>query len=312
MPDGSIRIVVRGIKRVRYNNAYREMNGAVTVDYSPVTENDGGMSEQETTGRLRALIASFLELSSMLPGLSEEVVMAVNNAPTPGRAVDMIVDALNFSFDEKIWFLSTPSLLDRMEMLAVLLNRELETTRLSARIQSEVHEAMGESQREFFLREQLRVIQKELNEDSRNPDVVIMERRIEECNAPEEVLETIKKEFNRMQQIPTMAPEYHISYNYLNWMLDLPWLEETEDRLNTKVASRILEADHYGLEEVKKRILEFIAVLQLNREQGKDEMHKAPILCLVGPPGVGKTSLGQSIARALQRNFIRVSLRGSP
>ena len=310
MPDGSVRIVVRGIKRVRYNNGYREMNGAVAVDYSPVTENDGGMSEQERTSRLRALIASFLELSSMLPGLNEEIVMAVNNAPTPGRAVDMIADALNFSFEEKIWFLSTPILLDRMEMLAILLNRELETTRLSARIQSEVHEAMGESQREFFLREQLRVIQKELNEDSRNPDLVIMEKRIEECIAPEEVLETIKKEFNRMQQIPTMAPEYHISYNYLNWMLDLPWLEETEDRLNTKVASRILEADHYGLEEVKKRILEFIAVLQLNREQGNEEMHKAPILCLVGPPGVGKTSLGQSIAKALQRNFIRVSLGG--
>ncbi|MBQ9753878.1 MAG: LON peptidase substrate-binding domain-containing protein, partial [Lentisphaeria bacterium] len=153
MPDGSVRIVVRGIKRVRYNNGYREMNGAVAVDYSPVTENDGGMSEQESTSRLRALIASFLELSSMLPGLNEEIVMAVNNAPTPGRAVDMIADALNFSFEEKIWFLSTPILLDRMEMLAILLNRELETTRLSARIQSEVHEAMGESQREFFLRE---------------------------------------------------------------------------------------------------------------------------------------------------------------
>ena len=137
-----------------------------------------------------------------------------------------------------------------------------------------------------------------------------MEKRIEECDAPENVLETIRKEFNRMQQIPTMTPEYHISYNYLSWLLDLPWMVETEDRLNTKAASRILEADHYGLEEVKKRILEFIAVLQLNREQGNDTMRKAPILCLVGPPGVGKTSLGQSIARALQRNFIRVSLGG--
>lgn len=310
MPDGSVRIVVRGIKRVRYNNAFREMNGAVSVDFSPVVENDGGMSEKESTSRLRALIASFLELSSMLPGLTEEIAVAVNNAPTPGRAMDMIVDALNFSFEEKLWFLSNPSILERMEMLAVLLNRELETTRLSARIQSEVHEAMGESQREFYLREQLRVIQKELNEDSRNPDIVLMEKRIEACEAPEEVLETIRKEFNRMQQIPTMAPEYHISYNYLNWMLDLPWLVETEDRLNTKVASRILEADHYGLDEVKKRILEFIAVLQLKQEQGNGDMRKAPILCLVGPPGVGKTSLGQSIARALQRNFIRVSLGG--
>ena len=310
MPDGSIRLVVRGIKRVRCNNVFRELNGAVAVDYSPVQESDDGMSEQESTTRLRALISSFLELSSMLPGLSEEAAVAVNNAPTPVRAMDLIADALNFSFEEKISLLVNPSIPERMNMLAVLLNRELETTRLSARIQSEVHEAMGESQREFYLREQLRVIQKELNEDSRNPDLVIMEKRIEECCAPDNVLETIRKEFARMQQIPTMAPEYHISYNYLNWMLDLPWLVETEDRLNTKTASRILEADHYGLEDVKKRILEFIAVLQLNKEQGNEEMRKAPILCLVGPPGVGKTSLGQSIAKALQRNFIRVSLGG--
>ena len=310
MPDGSVRIVVRGIKRVRCNNVFRELNGSVAVDVSPVQEKDGGMSEQETTTRLRALVASFLELSSMMPGLSEEIAVAVNNAPTPVRAMDLIVDALNFSYEEKLWFLINPSIPERLDMLAVLLNRELETTRLSARIQSEVHEAMGESQREFYLREQLRVIQKELNEDSRNPDLVVMEKRIEECVAPENVLETIKKEFARMQQIPTMAPEYHISYNYLNWMLDLPWAVETEDRLNTKVASRILEADHYGLEDVKKRILEFIAVLQLNKEQGNEDMRKAPILCLVGPPGVGKTSLGQSIAKALQRNFIRVSLGG--
>ena len=310
MPDGSVRIVVRGIKRVMCNNLYRDMNGAVVVDYSPVQENDGGMSEKESDGRLRAIVASFLELSSMLPGVGEELAVAVNNAPTPARAMDLIVDALNFGFEEKLWFLANPSVAERMEFLAILLNRELETSRLSARIQSEVHEAMGESQREFYLREQLKVIQKELNEESRNPDLVVMEKRIEECIAPDEVLETIKKEFARMQQIPTMAPEYHISYNYLNWMLDLPWLAETEDRLNTKTASRILEADHYGLEDVKKRILEFIAVLQLNKEQGNEDMRKAPILCLVGPPGVGKTSLGQSIAKALQRNFIRVSLGG--
>ena len=310
MPDGSVRIVVRGIKRVVCNHLFREMNGAVTVDYSPVQENDGGMSEKESASRLRAIVASFLELSSMLPGVGEELAVAVNNAPTPARAMDLIVDALNFSYEEKLWFLVNPSVAERMEFLAILLNRELETSRLSARIQSEVHEAMGESQREFYLREQLKVIQKELNEESRNPDLVIMEKRIEECVAPDEVLETIKKEFARMQQIPTMAPEYHISYNYLNWMLDLPWLEETEDRLNTKAASRVLEADHYGLEDVKKRILEFIAVLQLNKEQGNEDMRKAPILCLVGPPGVGKTSLGQSIAKALQRNFIRVSLGG--
>ena len=310
MIDGSIRIVVRGVRRVRCNSLFREMNGAVGVDYSPLEEKPSEMSEQETTSRLRALITSFLELSSMLPGLSEETAIAINNAPTPVRALDMIAETLNFSFEEKLWFLTAASLEDRMNQMAVLLNRELETTRLSASIQSQVHEAMGESQREFYLREQLKVIQRELNEESRNPDLVEMEERIDRCIAPEEVLETIRKEFNRMQQIPTMAPEYHISYNYLNWMLDLPWLEETEDSLNTKAAARILEADHYGLEDVKKRILEFIAVLQLNREQGNDEMRKAPILCLVGPPGVGKTSLGQSIARALKRNFIRVSLGG--
>ena len=309
MPDGSMRVVLRGLKRIRCNSVYKEFSGGVAVDYSPLPDEEL-MTRKDGAACIKALSGEVTELSALIPGFPEELPMAVLNAPDPSRAVDVVADAMNFSYEEKIFLLTCPSVKIRAAVLTILINREVETSRTGAKIQREVHEAMGESQREYYLREQLKAIQRELNEETRNPDVVEMEKRIEKFEARDEVVETVKKEFVRMQQIPTMAPEYHISYNYLTWVLDLPWSVLTEDRLDTPGAAKILNADHYGLEDVKKRILEFIAVLQMNREDGRGETHKAPILCLVGPPGVGKTSLGHSIARALKRKFIRVSLGG--
>ena len=265
-----------------------------------------GGDEVENQARQKSLTVLFQELAGMLPGLPEELQVAVFNAGTPGRFADLLADALNFSYAEKLLLLFHTDVRARLEALAVFMNRELEVLKLGMKIQNEVHQAMSQSQREFFLREQLRSIQQELGEDTRNPDIIEIERRLGELTLPERVTEVVKKELSRLELIPQAAPEYHISYTYINWLLDVPWLTCTDDRLDCNEAARVLDADHYGLKDVKERILEFLAVLQLH---GGGE-RRSPILCLVGPPGVGKTSLGQSIARAMNRNFVRVSLGG--
>ena len=304
-PDGSIRIVVRGIRRVACVMLNRNEGEPPIARCRALPELPGG-DEVENQARQKSLIVLFQELAGLLPGLPEELQVAVFNAGTPGRFADLLADALNFSYAEKLLLLFHTEVRARLEALAVFMNRELEVLKLGMKIQNEVHQAMSQSQREFFLREQLRSIQQELGEDSRNPDIIEIERHLNELALPERVTEVIKKELSRLELIPQAAPEYHISYTYINWLLDVPWLNCTDDRLDCKEAARVLDADHYGLEDVKERILEFLAVLQLH--DGKER--KSPILCLVGPPGVGKTSLGQSIARAMNRNFIRVSLGG--
>ena len=304
-PDGSVRILVRGLKRILCRAIDTE--GGVAVARSQVCIEPNGESEDaENKARQKSVVASFLELAGALPGLPEELQVAVCNAESPARLADLVADALSLNYAEKVLMLATPDVRKRLDLLGIFINRELEVMKLGMKIQSEVHRAMSRQQREFFLREQLRTIQQELGEDSRNPDIVEIEERLEKIELPSHVLEVVRKELARLEVIPQAAPEYHISYTYINWLLDLPWLVFTEDRLDCVEAEKVLEADHYGLEDVKQRILEFLAVLQLK----PDDERKAPILCLVGPPGVGKTSLGKSIARAMNRNFIRVSLGG--
>ncbi len=305
-PDGSIRILVRGIRRI-FCNSIDTLNGeAHLARFRQMPDSTAESEDVENLARQKSATLVFQELAGLLPGLPEELQVAALNAGDPGRFADLMGDALNFSYAEKLLLLSLPEVRRRLEVVAILMNRELEVLKLGMKIQNEVHQAVSQSQREFFLREQLRTIQQELGEDNRNPDLVEIERRLAETPLPEHVVEVVKKEVARLEVIPQAAPEYHISYTYVNWLLDVPWLKFTEDRLDCVEAARVLDADHYGLEDVKARILEFLAVLQLK----KDGDRKAPILCLVGPPGVGKTSLGQSIARAMNRNFIRVSLGG--
>jgi len=304
-PDGSVRILVRGLKRILCRAIDTE--GGVAVARSQVCiESNGESEDAENKARQKSVVASFLELAGSLPGLPEELQVAVCNAESPARLADLVADALSLNYAEKVLMLATPDVRKRLDLLGIFMNRELEVMKLGMKIQGEVHRAMSHQQREFFLREQLRTIQQELGEDSRNPDIVEIEERLEKIELPSHVLEVVRKELARLEVIPQAAPEYHISYTYINWLLDLPWLVFTEDRLDCVEAEKVLEADHYGLEDVKQRILEFLAVLQLK----PDNERKAPILCLVGPPGVGKTSLGKSIARAMNRNFIRVSLGG--
>ena len=307
LPDGSMKIVVRGVKRIFCEDVETKADGSIGVRYSEIEENANENASYDNIARIKMIVSMFHELSSMLQNFPDEVQAAMENNSLPGRQADVLADALHFSMDEKVTLLALTDLTMRLSLLAVLITRELEIASLGLRIQTQVQESMGDSQREFFLREQLRIVKRELGEESRGGDVSFLENKLSETELPENVEEVVRNELERLECLPTSTPEFHISFAYVNWLLDCPWCKFTEDRLDCSVARKVLEEDHYGLEDVKERILEFLAVLQLrNGEQSS----KAPILCLVGPPGVGKTSIGQSIARAMNRKFIRVSLGG--
>ncbi|MBQ7206695.1 MAG: endopeptidase La [Lentisphaeria bacterium] len=309
LPDGSVRAVVRGVRRILFKEFLPrgEESPLVKLRYAVREETFSAAETRELNAYKKSIQLAFQEFASMTPGIPEEVLSGAAGTASPGRIVDIVAEALPLSLAEKTVILILSSTETRCRILAAWLNRELESLRLGIKIQSEVQQTLGASQREFYLREQLRAIKAELDEDTRNPDIVELDARHRKLSLPEEVESVVVKEMERLPLIPQASPEYNISYTYLNWLLDIPWRIFTEDRLDCAAASDVLEADHYGLEDVKKRILEFLAVLQLKRD---DPARRAPILCLIGPPGVGKTSLGQSIARAMNRKFIRVSLGG--
>ncbi len=300
-PDGSSRILVRGIRRIQYDNLVFS-GGVPEILFTPIPEDP----QQSEEGNIlhKSIVQSFQNLLTVQPNIPDELRAAVLNTASPERLTDLLADALPIDHIECLLLLQTLDVKERMRRLMVLINREVEVSRLGIKIQSEVNEAMGQMQRETYLREQLRAIQHELGEENQNPDIAELERRIYTTDLPPAAEEVVRKEFSRLEILPPPSPEYHIAYTYINWLLDVPWNVFTEDTLDVKTAEKILDADHYGLKDVKERILEFLAVLQLKKDR------KAPILCLVGPPGVGKTSLGQSIARAMNRNFIRVALGG--
>ena len=306
LPDNSSRIVVRGIKRIAGVSIFRNNSGVEMIRYRSVQDQtlDNGF---DAVGRQKGVLRMFQELMAMQPGIPEELQVAINGSSTPSRCADAIADSVSFSYAEKLVLLTAPSLESRLELLAILLNREIETCRMGMHLQNEVQESMSASQREFYLREQLKAIKQELGEFSGNSDVADLTAKMEKALLPEAVEETVKRELERLELLPQNAPEYHISYNYINTMLDIPWKITTEDSLDCRKAAKILDADHYGLEDVKVRILEFLSVME--RRKNEDDS-RAPILCLVGPPGVGKTSIGRSIARAMERKFIRVSFGG--
>ena len=308
LPDNSRQIVLRGLKRIKAVSTFENISGTFDfIRYQELNGADGEDKHPLFLGRQDALRKMFLEFASLHPAIPEEMRNTIVNSRVPSRTTDQIADAMGFSDIEKFLLLAIPELADRMDFLSVIMNREIEVAKLGMKIHSDVQEAMGESQREFYLREQLRTIKRELGDMGSGNDIAALSERLEQADIPELVAETVAKELSRLEVIPQNAPEYHISYNYISWLLDIPWHVVTEDNLDIARASDILEADHFGLEDVKKRILEFLAVMQLNAEKGDV---RAPILCLAGPPGVGKTSLGRSIAEAMGRKFIRMSLGG--
>lgn len=300
-PDGTTRVLVRGVARIKMLRITDD-EGVSIVHYERLK--DELVDSQAIEALQKNTVKMFQEYAMMMPNIPEEFKIAVLNLTSPSRIADLLADALQLNYPERLMLLTLLSVEKRFYALTSFINRNMQIIQLGAKIQSDVHNAMSKNQKEFFLQEQLKSIKKELGEDNRNPDIIDIEKRMSELTLPERALQVVKKELSRLEVIPQMSPEYHIAYNYVDTILSVPWNKYSEDRLDVKEAARILDEDHYGLQDVKERILEFLSVLQLN------QCRKSPILCLVGPPGVGKTSLGQSIARALNREFIRIALGG--
>ncbi|MHB9138005.1 MAG: endopeptidase La [Victivallaceae bacterium] len=301
-PDGTVRVLVRGIKRVTILKTVMDKDSIKCAVVDDVVEpKDDTM---ETAAMVKNAVNQFQEIISYSPNFPEELKIAILNVNDNPRVVDLMADTLNINFIEKLSILTLPTIHERLQLLTILLNREVEVLHLGSEIQSQVHNALSRSQREFFLREQLKTIKQELGEENRNPDVVAIEEKLKTIKLPENIEKTVRKELERLEVIPQASAEYHVAFNYIDWLVSVPWNIFSEDRLDIKEAAKILDHDHYGLKDIKERILEFLAVLKLKKDR------KSPILCFVGPPGVGKTSLGQSIARAMQRQFVRMSLGG--
>ena len=265
--------------------------------------------EEETTVEVEALMRSAASLFQKIVELSsryqEEFSIIADNIEEPGRLADYIAATLDLKPEDKQVLLETISPADRLTELIVSLTKELDLLELESKIQSDAQGVINQGQREYFLREQMKAIQKELGEtDDLLLEVEEMREQIEKANMPEKVHAVAEKELNRLSKMHSASPESTVSRNYLDWLINLPWDVSTEDHLDIAHAKQILDEDHYDLEKIKDRILEYLAVRML-----KEDM-KGPILCFVGPPGVGKTSLGASIARAMERKFVRISLGG--
>ena len=301
-PDNTVRVLVEGLWRVRIQQ-YTVTEPYLCAKFEllkDVTEDS-----VELTAMLRNAQNQFQEIVKLSPALSEQVKIAALNTEDPGQFADLVAVNLNLDLAERQTLLETSAVKERLTRLLPMLNREHEVLTLSSKIQTEVATSISKTQRDFFLREQMRAIQRELGEtDANASEVRTLREKIEQTSMPQEAKEVATQELERLQQMPTAAAEYGVTRHYLDWILSLPWMKETEDKIDLAEAERILNEQHFGLTKVKDRLIEFLAVIKRRKQI------KGPILCLVGPPGVGKTSLGHSVADALGRKFARISLGG--
>ncbi|HSD23725.1 MAG TPA: endopeptidase La [Solirubrobacterales bacterium] len=302
VPDGTLRILVQGAERILITDYVSEQPYLV-ARIEPMPD------ELEPSTELEALTrnvqTTFTQIIEAIPYLPEELQLAVANLDDPSALSHLIAGALRISTEEKQELLETVDVTRRLRRLSEILTRELEVVQLGSKIQSQVESEIDKGQREYFLRQQLKAIQEELGEgDEQQAEINELRERIEQAGLPEEAQKAADRELSRLEKLPPVAAEYGVIRTYLEWLVDLPWSKETEDNLDIAHAREVLDEDHYDLEEVKDRILEYLAVRKLNPES------PGPILCFVGPPGVGKTSLGRSISRALGREFERISVGG--
>jgi ATP-dependent Lon protease len=310
VPDGTIRLAVQGIERFRIvewtqTKPYLKARIELLPDQAERTV--------EVEALMRNVVNLFQRLVSLVPHMPEELVMTVINIDDPRQLAYLVATSLRMSLADRQLILELPSVRDKLEKLTAYLSQEVEVLELGRKIQSEVQEEMSRTQREYFLREQLKAIQRELGEvDEHTAEINALRERIEQANMPEEARKEALRELERLSKLPPQAAEYSVIRTYLDWLVNLPWNVTTGTEIDVERAKQILDEDHYDLDKVKERILEYLAVKKLRAERGLEaETHlKEPILCFVGPPGVGKTSLGQSIARALNRKFVRMSLGG--
>ncbi len=302
LPDGILKILVEGTTRVKIQKFTK-------IDEFFEVEAERVGSEDRKTIELQALMRNVISLFEQYVKLNKkiplEVIMVANNVEEPGRLADIITAHLNLKVDEKQEILEAFVPRARLEKIASILNRELEIMMVEKKIRGQVRKQMEQIQKEYYLREQMKAIQKELGEtDERTEELEELKQAIHKAGMPEEAKEKAEKELSKLTKMPPGSAEATVSRNYIDWLVSLPWKKRTKDRIELQKCQEILDEDHYGLTRVKERILEYLAVCRLKKSI------KGPILCLIGPPGVGKTSLGKSIARALNRKFARISLGG--
>ncbi|MBN1673328.1 MAG: endopeptidase La [Kiritimatiellae bacterium] len=301
-PDDSVRVLVQGISRSKLY-AFERYESYFRAHYQVLKDKEEQSIKLEALSR--SAVEQFTNVISVSPALPDEMKLVLANMDDSGKLSDFIAANLNMPIEQRQEFLESNSPQARLEKLIPMLTHELEIIQVGSQIQTKVAEKLSKGQKDFFLREQLKAIRKELGEqDANEAQVNQLAERFQQADMPQEVKDVAAKEIERLGMIPSASPEHGVIRTYLDWLIELPWRAETQDILDIRKAQQILDNDHYDLIKVKDRVLEFLSVLKLKQDL------KGPILCFVGPPGVGKTSLGQSIARALNRKFIRMSVGG--
>ncbi len=301
IPDGSAQIIVQGAERVKITG-YQAESRFFRVTFEPIAEELGDPVEREAQLRnVKALFERYVDNGgSILP----ELAMTAKNTDDPAHFSDLVASSPDLTLEQRQHLLETRNVIERLRFLGVFLAKQNEILELKQKIQSEVQQTLDKTQREYILREQMKAIQKELGDDDQGSEVRELREKIEAAGMPDPVKEKALKELGRLEKIPQASPETGVIRTYVDWLVSLPWKVAANDDWDIAQAAKILDEDHYGLPKVKDRIIEYMAVRKLSQNL------RAPILCFVGPPGVGKTSLGKSIARAMGRKFIRMSLGG--
>ncbi|MBX7002097.1 endopeptidase La [Bacillus altitudinis] len=302
LPNGTIRVLVEGLNRAQIES-YMELEDYTSVDIKELTEEE--LKDAEAEALMRTLLDHFDQYIKISKKISAETYATVTDIEEPGRMADIVASHLPLKLKDKQEVLETVDVKKRLNRVISLIHNEKEVLEIEKKIGQRVKRSMERTQKEYYLREQMKAIQKELGDkEGKTGEVSTLMAKIEESGMPDSVRETALKELNRYEKIPSSSAESSVIRNYIDWLINLPWGTYTEDRLDLKLASEILDDEHHGLEKVKERVLEYLAVQKLTNSL------KGPILCLAGPPGVGKTSLAKSIAKSLDRKFIRISLGG--
>jgi ATP-dependent Lon protease len=305
LPDGSLRLIVQGLTRIRLDRVLAT-RPYLRAEVSEVTDQLREVDTLEIDALERNIRANFGQVVQLSPVLSEDLNALAANIADVARLTDFIASSLStIGTPVKQSLLETADMRTRMDQLNRILTKELEVLELGSKIQSQVQSEVGKGQREYFLREQMKAIQKELGEgDDQAKEIDELREKIEAAGMPAEVQKEALRELDRLSKMPAAAAEYTVARTYIDWLVALPWSKQTDEVIDLERTKAVLDADHSGLERMKDRILEYLAVRKLKPDV------KGPILCFVGPPGVGKTSLAKSIATALGRKVVRVSLGG--
>ncbi|WP_409362616.1 endopeptidase La [Bacillus safensis] len=302
LPNGTIRVLVEGLNRAQIES-YVELEDYTSVDIKELAEEE--LKDAEAEALMRTLLDHFDQYIKISKKISAETYATVTDIEEPGRMADIVASHLPLKLKDKQEVLETVDVKKRLNRVISLIHNEKEVLEIEKKIGQRVKRSMERTQKEYYLREQMKAIQKELGDkEGKTGEVSSLMSKIEESSMPDSVRETALKELNRYEKIPSSSAESSVIRNYIDWLINLPWGIYTEGRLDLKLASEILDDEHHGLEKVKERVLEYLAVQKLTNSL------KGPILCLAGPPGVGKTSLAKSIAKSLDRKFIRISLGG--